>query len=92
MPISGLSPTSGKRGDLVTISGTGFGARQSLATPAGPATVTFHSADHPVRTVPAIPASWSNERIVVPVPDGATTGDIIVTVAGETSRWPFTVL
>jgi hypothetical protein len=33
--------------------------------------------------VPATPKSWSDTHIVVPVPTGATTGNIVVTVGGQ---------
>jgi hypothetical protein len=71
--ISGLSVSSGPAGTPVTISGTNFGATQ------GSSTVTFNG-------VAATPTSWSATTIVVPVPTGATTGNIIVTVGGKSSN------
>ena len=42
--------------------------------------------------VTASPTSWSDTTIVVPVPTGATNGDMVVTVAGVSSgSLPFTV-
>ncbi len=71
--ITSLSPTSGLVGTSVTISGTNFGATQ------GTSTVTFNG-------TPATPTSWSAPSIVVPVPNGATTGNVVVTVGGVASN------
>ncbi len=71
--ITSLSPTSGLVGTSVTISGTNFGATQ------GTSTVTFNG-------TPATPTSWSDPSIVVPVPNGATTGNVVVTVGGVASN------
>jgi hypothetical protein len=71
--IANLSPPSGPIGTLVTIAGTNFGATQ------GSNTVTFNG-------IPGNPQSWSSTQIVVPVPAGATTGPVIVTVGGLTSN------
>src|SRR4029077_14345676 len=68
--IVNLSPSSGPVGTAVTITGTNFGT-------AG--TVTFN------RTA-ATPTSWSANRIVAPVPEGATTGNVVVTVGGVGSN------
>jgi IPT/TIG domain len=77
--ISALSPTSGPVGTAITITGTGFGATQ------GSSTVTFNG-------VAGTPTSWSDTSIAVPVPTGATTGNVIVTVSGTGSNAkPFTV-
>ena len=51
----------------------GFGATQ------GSSTITFNG-------IQAIPTNWSDTQIVVPVPSGATTGPVIVTVAGQPSN------
>jgi RHS repeat-associated protein len=78
--ISSLSLSSGTVGTSVTITGVNFGATQSTST------VAFNG-------TPATPTSWSASRIVVPVPSGATTGNIVVTVGGAPSNGlPFTVL
>jgi hypothetical protein len=38
------------------------------------------------------PVSWSSTSILVPVPSGATTGNVVVTVGGVSSNGvPFTV-
>jgi len=71
--ITNLSPTSGAVSSLVTISGSSFGSTQ------GSSTVTFNG-------TAAIPASWSATSIVVPVPSGATTGKVVVTVGGLASN------
>jgi len=71
--ISGLNPTSGVVGTAVTITGANFGAAQ------GTSTVTFNGAA-------ATPTSWSATSIVAPVPTGATTGNVVVTVSGAASN------
>jgi YD repeat-containing protein len=58
---------------LVTISGANFGADQGMSF------VNFNGPN-------GSPTSWSDTSIVVPVPDGATTGDVVVTVAGTASN------
>jgi hypothetical protein len=78
--INTLSPPSGAVGTLVTINGTNFGSAQ------GASTVTFNG-------TPATPNSWIDTKIVVPVPNGATTGNVVVTVNGVPSNGVlFTVL
>ena len=71
--ISGLSPNSGSVGTSVTISGANFGATQSTSS------VTFNGAA-------ATPTSWSAASIVVPVPSGASSGNVVVTVGGTASN------
>ena len=71
--ITSLNPTSGPVGTGVTITGTNFGSSQ------GTSTVTFNG------TV-GTPTSWSAGDIVVPVPTGATTGHVVVTVGGVASK------
>ena len=71
--ITSLAPTSGPVGTAVTITGTNFGATQ------GTSTVTFNGTT-------ATPTSWSATSIVVPVPAGATTGNVVVTVGGLASN------
>jgi hypothetical protein len=71
--ISSLSPASGPTGSSVTILGGGFGA------PQGTSTVTFNG-------IVAIPTQWAQSGIVVPVPSGATTGNVVVTVGGVASN------
>jgi hypothetical protein len=66
-------------GDTVTISGSGFGAKQNSST------VTFDGMTSSVQ-------SWSEGSIVVSVPQGATSGPLVVTVNGvQTSAINFTV-
>src|SRR5437016_1513578 len=71
--ITGLNPTSGVLGTSVTITGANFGASQ------GTSTVTFNG-------IGATPTSWAATGIVVPVPAGATTGNVVVTVGGVASN------
>src|SRR5258708_9368138 len=71
--ITGLSPTSAAVGTSVTITGTNFGATQ------GTSTVQFNG-------TLATPTSWSATSIVAPVPAGATTGNVVVTVSGVASN------
>src|SRR5207245_2771644 len=71
--ITSLSPSSGAVGTSVTITGTNFGTTQ------GTSTVKFNG------TI-AIPTSWSSTSIVAPVPAGATTGSVVVTVGGVASN------
>jgi hypothetical protein len=65
--ITNLSPSSGAVGAAVTIAGTNFGATQ------GTSSVTFNG-------MAATPTSWSATSLVVTVPAGATTGNVVVTV------------
>lgn len=78
--IRSLSPASGPPGTAVTVTGANFGAAQ------GNSTVTFNG-------LAATPTSWSNTRIVAPVPAGAATGNVVVTVDGVASNGlTFTVI
>ena len=79
--ITKLSPGQGAIGNVVTITGSGFGAQQ------GSSTISFGG-------VSATPSSWSNTSIVVPVPQNAVTGLVLVTVNGltETQAPTFVVL
>ena len=65
--ISSLSPSSGAVGAAVTITGTNFGTAQ------GTSSVTFNG-------IAATPTSWNATSIVVTVPAGATTGNVVVAV------------
>jgi hypothetical protein len=71
--ITSLSVTSGAAGTPVTITGTNFGTTQGTSTVAFSGTL-------------ATPTSWSNTSIVVPVPNGAHTGNVVVTVNGQASN------
>src|SRR5438094_2281593 len=64
--ISGINPTSGPLGTSVTISGANFGASQ------GSSSVTFNG-------LAGTPTSWTAASIVVPVPNGASSGNVVVT-------------
>jgi IPT/TIG domain-containing protein len=70
--ITSLLPTSGPVGTSVTITGTNFGASQ------GASTVTFNG-------TAATPTSWGATSIVAFVPNGATSGNVVVTVGGIVS-------
>src|SRR5205814_4084211 len=71
--VTSLSPTNGPVATAVTIAGTGFGATK------GTSTVTFNG-------VAATPTTWSATSIVTPVPAGAITGNVVVTVGGLVSN------
>jgi RHS repeat-associated protein len=78
--ITSLSPTSGAEGASVTITGANFGTSQ------GTSTVKFNGTT-------ATPTSWSATSIAVPVPTGATTGNVVVHASGVDSNGSgFTVL
>jgi YD repeat-containing protein len=77
--INRLTPSSGIAGTVVTVSGSNFGVTQ------GTSTIYFGQ-------VAAVPTQWSPNRIVAPVPTGAVTCTVIVTIAGQPSNsMPFTV-
>jgi len=71
--ITSLNPTTGLAGTSVTITGANFGAVQ------GTSTVKFNG-------TAGTPTSWSAASIVVAVPAGATTGNVVVTVGGVASN------
>src|SRR5216684_3555778 len=71
--ITSLNPTSGLIGTSVTITGANFGATQ------GTSTVKFNG-------ITATPTSWSATSVVVLVPSGATTGNVVVSVGGVASN------
>ena len=68
--IASLDPTAGFVGQKVTIDGANFGASQSSGS------VTFNG-------TPATPTTWSATRIETAVPDGVTTGPVVVTVDAD---------
>ncbi|HTS07534.1 MAG TPA: IPT/TIG domain-containing protein [Candidatus Eisenbacteria bacterium] len=68
--IATVSATTGPTGSQVTISGSGFGASQ------GSSYVLLNGTAVTIN-------SWSNTSITVTIPTGATTGDLIVSVASE---------
>jgi hypothetical protein len=69
--ITSLSASSGAIGDSITITGTSFGATAGA--------ITFNG-------LAATPSSWTDTSIVVPVPAGATSGPVLVTVNGAASN------
>ena len=72
--ITGLNPTSGQVGASVTISGGDFGDSR------GTSTASFNG------VAATAYASWSDGSITTTVPEGATTGDVVVTVGGQGSN------
>src|SRR5262245_26710676 len=78
LSISSVAPATGTYGTTVTISGTGFGAANTL--------LTFNG-------VPAEIASSTPTKLVAHVPAGATTGPVTVTTSAGSvrSNTPFTV-
>ncbi len=74
------TPPSAHIGEPVTIAGTDFGSSQ------GTNSVTFNG-------TAAAPTTWSDTSITTPVPAGATSGNIVVTVSNQPSNGlPFTVI
>jgi YD repeat-containing protein len=71
--ISGFSPGLGQVGASVTVNGIGFGGTR------GTSTITFNGTT-------ATPTTWVDNQIAVPVPSGATTGYVRVTVGGVASN------
>jgi hypothetical protein len=72
LSVTAISPNSGNTGNIVTITGTGFGTTQ------GGSFVRFNGATATIN-------SWSNTSIVTSVPATATSGALVVTVAGASS-------
>lgn len=77
--LTSLDPASGKVGSSVVITGTNFGSAVSDNV------VKFNGAEAVVTDVTAT-------TVTATVPAGATTGDITVTVDGESNGLPFTVV
>ena len=71
--ITVISPDSGAPGSVVTIVGSGFGASPASAS------VTFNGAV-------ATPKKWSDTSITVVIPAGASTGPVLISVAGAASN------
>jgi YD repeat-containing protein len=79
--ISNLTPSSGGIGQSITVAGTNFGTTQ------GSSTLKFFN------NKTAAATSWSATSITAPVPTGTVTGNVTVTVAGQSSNgWSFTLL
>ena len=72
--IQTIAPAAGAAGTLATITGSGFGAAQ------GTSTVTFNGVSAGNANL------WSAGSITVTVPNGATTGNVVVTVGGAASN------
>ena len=73
--ITSLSEPAGEIASSVVITGVNFGSTQ------GTSTLTFNGT---AATVAA--ADWTNTSITAPVPAGATTGPVVVTVGGAASN------
>jgi regulation of enolase protein 1 (concanavalin A-like superfamily) len=71
--VTTLSPSTGPVGTSVTISGANFGDMQ------GSSVVQFNGTT-------ATPMTWTTTSLFVPVPAGATTGPVVVTVGGMASN------
>jgi len=71
--ITSISPTNGPANTSVTVSGAGFGI------PQGTSTIQFNGTT-------ATPFSWSDGTIIVSVPVGATTGQVVVSSGGINSN------
>jgi hypothetical protein len=71
--VTAMTPATGQVGTPITITGSGFGSSQSSST------VTFNGASATIST-------WSDTSITAPVPVGATTGPVLVTVNGIASN------
>jgi hypothetical protein len=79
LQLSSVSANYGAVGARIVLTGATFGATQTSST------VTFNGTK-------ATPSAWSNTSITVTVPNHATTGNLVVTVAGLSSEGiPFTV-
>jgi RHS repeat-associated protein len=77
--ISNLSPATGAIGAAVTITGTSFGSTR------GSSTVKFNGTAQ-------IPTSWSATSILVTVPSGTTSGNVVVNTGVNSNGSPFTVV
>jgi len=70
--MTSVAPSSGSVSTIVTITGKNFGSTKNAST------ITFNG-------VAGTPSSWSTTTIVVAVPNGALTGNVVVTVNGQAS-------
>jgi transglutaminase-like putative cysteine protease len=86
--ITSIQPLAAKVGDMITISGMNFGLERTpaevyFAWTGGTETVTSTSSDldqlAPARDYNLDYLSWSDREIVVRVPDGAASGNVLVT-------------
>jgi hypothetical protein len=71
--ITSLTPNTGAVKTSVVIGGTNFRSAQ------GSSTVSFNG-------IASTPTAWSATSITAPVPTGATTGPVLVTVGGQASN------
>jgi hypothetical protein len=71
--IASLTPSTGAVKTSVVIAGTNFRSVQ------GSSTVSFNG-------IASTPTAWSATSITAPVPTGATTGPVLVTVGGQASN------
>jgi RHS repeat-associated protein len=71
--ITSLSTVAGSPGGTLTLSGVNFGSAQ------GSSIVTFNGTT-------ATATSWSPTSIAVTIPNGASTGNVVVTVGGQASN------
>src|SRR5713226_6168223 len=71
--ITSLNPAAGVVGASVTINGANFGATR------GTSTVTFNG-------IATTPTNWTATSIVAPVPNGATTGNVVVTISAPANN------
>jgi len=69
--ITRLYPTEGPEGTLVTLAGANFGSVAGTVTLSG---------------IAALVVNWSSSTIMVAVPSGATSGNVVVTVGGVASN------
>jgi YD repeat-containing protein len=76
--VTSVTPSSANVGEIITIAGTNLRATQSAST------VSFNGTT-------ATPVFWSADSIRVPVPSGATTGPLVVTVLGVANSSSFSV-
>src|SRR5579864_347757 len=71
--ISSLTPNVGAVGTSVVIAGTNFRSTQASST------VSFNG-------IASTPTAWSATSITAPVPTGAASGPVVVTVGGQASN------
>lgn len=78
--ITSITPSSGKVGDQITITGTNFGTDKTKGE------VFFNTLK-----ATEIP-SWSNTSIGVKIPSGATSGNVVVRVNGiQSNQYPYSI-
>ena len=78
--IASVDPTSAEINASVTVTGANFGPPRESST------LTFNGSA-------TAPTSWTNTHITAPVPAGATSGPVVVTVGGAASNgFAFTVI